>query len=164
GDAVGPRTGGRGVEVGDGGHGEAPPRGRRGTAILADGCAAVPGDTGHKPSPGPVSPPARILPSMECPACRATVPDGARFCSECGHALSVVGDERRVVTVLFADLVGFTTLSETTDPEQVKNLVDRCFQRLVAVIETYGGKVDKIIGDAIHALFRAPLPPGATPE
>ncbi len=94
---------------------------------------------------------------MDCPACRATVPDGARFCPDCGHAIAVVGDERRVVTVLFADLVGFTALSETTDPEQVKNLVDRCFQRLVAVVESYGGKVDKIIGDAIVALFGAPI-------
>lgn len=94
---------------------------------------------------------------MECPACRATVPDGARFCSDCGHAVTVVADERRVVTVLFADLVGFTSLSEGTDPEQVKNLVDRCFQRLVAVVESYGGKVDKIIGDAVVALFGAPV-------
>ena len=94
---------------------------------------------------------------MECPACRATVLDGARFCSTCGHAVTVVADERRVVTVLFADLVGFTTLSESTDPEQVKNVVDRCFQRLAAAIESYGGKVDKIIGDAIVALFGAPV-------
>ncbi len=94
---------------------------------------------------------------MECPACRATVPDGARFCPTCGHAITVVADERRVVTVLFADLVGFTTLSEGSDPEQVKNLVDRCFQRLVAVVESYGGKVDKIIGDAVVALFGAPV-------
>ena len=75
----------------------------------------------------------------------------------CGHALSARADERRVVTVLFADLVGFTTLSETRDPEQVKNLVDRCFERLVADIESYGGRVDKIIGDAIVALFGAPV-------
>jgi class 3 adenylate cyclase/tetratricopeptide (TPR) repeat protein len=94
---------------------------------------------------------------MECPACQAAIRDGARFCSECGHALTMVGDERRVVTVLFADLVGFTSLSEASDPEQVKNLVDRCFQRLVAVIESYGGKVDKIIGDAVVALFGAPI-------
>ncbi|MET0802448.1 MAG: adenylate/guanylate cyclase domain-containing protein, partial [Acidimicrobiales bacterium] len=94
---------------------------------------------------------------MECPACRAAVPDGARFCSHCGHAITLVADERRVVTVLFADLVGFTTLSEGNDPEQVKNVVDRCFQRLVSVVESYGGKVDKIIGDAVVALFGAPV-------
>jgi class 3 adenylate cyclase/tetratricopeptide (TPR) repeat protein len=66
------------------------------------------------------------------------------------------GDERRIVTVLFGDLVGFTTLSESRDPEQVKNLVDTCFQRLVVDIAAFGGQVDKIVGDAILALFGAP--------
>ena len=61
------------------------------------------------------------------------------------------------MTILFADLVGYTTLSETRDPEQVKNLVDRCFQRLAADIVAHGGRVDKIVGDAIMALFGAPL-------
>jgi len=62
-----------------------------------------------------------------------------------------------VATVLFGDLVGFTALSESADPEHIKNLVDRCFERLVAEIETFGGKVDKIVGDAIVALFGAPV-------
>ncbi|HVN52300.1 MAG TPA: adenylate/guanylate cyclase domain-containing protein, partial [Acidimicrobiales bacterium] len=60
-------------------------------------------------------------------------------------------------TVLFADLVGFTTLSETRDPEQVKNLVDSCFQLLARDITSFGGQVDKIVGDAIIALFGAPV-------
>ena len=75
----------------------------------------------------------------------------------CGHQLQVTNDERRIVTVLFADIVGFTTLSETLDPEMVKNLVDRWFQLLVADITEFGGQVDKIIGDAIVALFGAPV-------
>jgi class 3 adenylate cyclase/tetratricopeptide (TPR) repeat protein len=58
--------------------------------------------------------------------------------------------------VLFADLVGFTSLSETRDPEHVKNIVDESFERLVADIAAYGGQVDKIVGDAILALFGAP--------
>ena len=62
-----------------------------------------------------------------------------------------------MVTVLFADVVGFTTLAETRDPEQVKHLVDRCFQWLVADILRFGGRVDKIIGDAVVALFGAPV-------
>jgi class 3 adenylate cyclase/tetratricopeptide (TPR) repeat protein len=69
----------------------------------------------------------------------------------------VRGDERRVATVLFADLVGFTGLSEARDPEQVKNLVDTCFERLVNDIDAFGGRVDKIVGDAIVALFGAPV-------
>ena len=85
------------------------------------------------------------------------MPEGARFCPACGHALSVPSDERRVVTVVFGDLVGFTALSETRDPEQVKNLVDRCFERLAADITSYGGRVDKIVGDAVVALFGAPV-------
>ena len=59
--------------------------------------------------------------------------------------------------MLFADLVGFTALSEDRDPEQVKRLVDRCFERLVVDIEAFGGQVDKIVGDAILALFGAPI-------
>jgi class 3 adenylate cyclase/tetratricopeptide (TPR) repeat protein len=62
-----------------------------------------------------------------------------------------------VVTVLFADLVGFTGLSETADPEQVKNMVDGCFEHLVADIAAHGGRVDKLLGDAILALFGAPV-------
>ncbi len=62
-----------------------------------------------------------------------------------------------MVTVLFADLVGFTALSEQMDPEQVKRLVDKAFERLVRDVTAFGGKVDKIIGDAIVALFGAPV-------
>ena len=82
---------------------------------------------------------------------------GARFCSACGHSLQTHSDERRVVTVVFADLVGFTSLAEGRDPEQVKNLVDDCMERLAADIVSFGGQVDKVIGDAIVALFGAPV-------
>jgi class 3 adenylate cyclase len=94
---------------------------------------------------------------MNCSSCAATVPEGARFCPSCGSPLETRNDERRIVTVLFADLVGFTTLSEARDPEQVKNLVDTCFSRLVADVLAFGGRVDKIVGDAIVALFGAPV-------
>ena len=59
--------------------------------------------------------------------------------------------------MLFADLVGFTTLSESADPEHIKNLVDRCFERLAVEVTTFGGQVDKVIGDALVALFGAPV-------
>jgi class 3 adenylate cyclase/tetratricopeptide (TPR) repeat protein len=94
---------------------------------------------------------------MLCPVCASAVPEGARFCPSCGHRLDVRGDERRVVTVLFADLVGFTGYSEGRDPEAVKNLVDNCFQRLARDIDAYGGQVDKVMGDAVIALFGAPV-------
>jgi class 3 adenylate cyclase/tetratricopeptide (TPR) repeat protein len=83
--------------------------------------------------------------------------DGARFCASCGQPLQRRSDERRVVTILFADLVGFTSMAEARDPEHVKNLVDRCFEWLVLDIAAYGGRVDKIVGDAILALFGAPV-------
>jgi class 3 adenylate cyclase len=66
-------------------------------------------------------------------------------------------DERRIVTVVFADLVGFTSMSENLDPERVKQLVDDAFERLVHDVRTFGGRVDKIIGDAVVALFGAPV-------
>jgi class 3 adenylate cyclase/tetratricopeptide (TPR) repeat protein len=94
---------------------------------------------------------------MTCGSCGANAPDEARFCPSCGHTLITRPDERRIATVLFADLVGFTTFSESADPEHVKNLVDRCFERLVADVTAFGGQVDKIVGDAIVALFGAPL-------
>ena len=94
---------------------------------------------------------------MDCPSCGAECTAGARFCWSCGQPLRVLTEERRVVTVLFADLVGFTALSEQLDPEQVKRLVDHAFERLVRDVTAFGGRVDKIIGDAIVALFGAPV-------
>jgi len=95
---------------------------------------------------------------MACPSCHLPVPDGASFCPACGHALGSAGsEERRVVTVVFADLVGYTSLVEEMDPEQVKRMVDQCFARLVADVEVFGGRVDKLLGDAVVALFGAPV-------
>ena len=95
--------------------------------------------------------------AMTCPSCGEPASTGARFCAECGFSLVQRPDERRLVTVLMADIVGFTALSETADPETVKNLVDRCFQSLVADITTFGGHLDKIVGDQIVAQFGAPV-------
>src|SRR3972149_6725493 len=72
--------------------------------------------------------------------------------------------ERKVVTVLFADISGFTALSETLDPELVTEIVNTCFQALTDAIVKYGGVVDKYIGDAIMALFGAPEGPEDDPE
>ena len=66
-------------------------------------------------------------------------------------------EERRQVTVLFADLSGYTAVAERMDPEAVKSLVDRALMRLGAEVERYGGTVDKYIGDNVMAIFGAPL-------
>jgi class 3 adenylate cyclase/tetratricopeptide (TPR) repeat protein len=95
---------------------------------------------------------------MLCPSCASPLVDGARFCSSCGHAVaSVQSEERRIVTVLFADVVGFTALAEHLDPEQVKRLIDGAFERLVDDVTSFGGRVDKLLGDGILALFGAPV-------
>src|SRR5215204_6721770 len=95
-----------------------------------------------------------------CASCGYDMPQGARFCPSCGAAADAgraAPEERRVVTILFADLVGYTSLAEHLDPENVKLLIDSCFRRLVYDIEDFGGRVDKLLGDAIVALFGAPV-------
>ena len=97
---------------------------------------------------------------------RSTNPDD-RFCGECGAALDPVArsslprpapvSERKLVSVLFADLVGFTTLSESRDPEEVRELLTRYFEIARTVIERYGGTVEKFIGDAVMAVWGAPV-------
>jgi class 3 adenylate cyclase len=95
---------------------------------------------------------------MLCPSCASPIAEGARFCSSCGHAVAAVqSEERRIVTVLFADVVGFTSLAEHRDPETVKRLIDRIFARLAEVITGFGGRVDKLLGDGVLALFGAPV-------
>ncbi len=102
---------------------------------------------------------------IPCTACGSPIPVGARFCPSCGHSVAFAQpEERRIVTVLFADLVGFTTLAERLDPEQVKRLVDACFERLVDVVVEFGGKVDKILGDGMLVLFGAPVAHEDDPE
>ncbi|HLK73937.1 MAG TPA: AAA family ATPase, partial [Streptosporangiaceae bacterium] len=95
-----------------------------------------------------------------CPSCGHRNQPGAKFCSECGVVLA--GDrepsyeERKVVTVLFADLVGFTSQAEQMDPEDVRALLSPFHARLRAELERFGGTVEKFIGDAVMALFGAP--------
>ncbi|MBC8248616.1 MAG: adenylate/guanylate cyclase domain-containing protein, partial [Anaerolineales bacterium] len=72
--------------------------------------------------------------------------------------------ERKLVTVMFADISGFTALAETMDPEAVRDLINACFDHLVPAIEKYEGTVDKFVGDAIVALFGAPVAHENDPE
>lgn len=95
---------------------------------------------------------------MSCASCSQPLPEGARFCSFCGHEVRLNAvEERRVVSVVFADIVGYTALSEHLDPERVKRLIDGAFQLLIVEIERFGGRVDKVLGDGILALFGAPV-------
>jgi class 3 adenylate cyclase/tetratricopeptide (TPR) repeat protein len=97
---------------------------------------------------------------MECPACRQVNPESARFCVNCGAALEAARPpegERKVVTVLFADVVGSTAMGERLDPEQVLEVMDGAFARFNAAVTEYGGTVARLMGDAILALFGAPV-------
>ena len=96
-----------------------------------------------------------------CPRCGQENPAGARFCNACAAPLAVDDgtrlEERKVVTVLFADLVGFTTRAERMDPEEVRSLLRPYHARLRDELERFGGTVEKFIGDAVMAVFGAPV-------
>jgi len=68
-----------------------------------------------------------------------------------------IADERKLVTIIFTDVSGFTALSEKLDPEKVRELINACFDWLAPVVQKYGGTIDKFIGDEIMALFGAPI-------
>src|SRR5213592_3679643 len=101
-----------------------------------------------------------------CPQCGREAPPDARFCASCGAALGAepAREERKVVTVLFADLVGFTGRAEQLDPEDVRALLSPYYAQLRAELERYGGTVEKFIGDAVMALFGAPVSHEDDPE
>jgi class 3 adenylate cyclase/tetratricopeptide (TPR) repeat protein len=107
--------------------------------------------------------------AQTCGSCGTANPPGQRFCGTCGTALGattpaatgrpavIPAAERRLVSVLFADLVGFTTLSESRDAEDVRELLSRYFDRCRRLIELYGGTVEKFIGDAVMAVWGTPI-------
>jgi class 3 adenylate cyclase/tetratricopeptide (TPR) repeat protein len=112
-----------------------------------------------------------------CPACGAVNLPGAKFCSECGTQVTIAPSgpqpqrtaplasepagsgltERRLVSILFADLVGFTARSDGEDPEQVREFLDGYFRLAREIVERYGGTVEKFIGDAVMAVWGAPV-------
>jgi class 3 adenylate cyclase/tetratricopeptide (TPR) repeat protein len=102
-----------------------------------------------------------------CASCGQENPDGFKFCGSCGASLdraAAVREERKVVTVLFADLVGFTSRAESMDPEDVRALLAPYHARLRQELERFGGTVEKFIGDAVMALFGAPVAHEDDPE
>jgi class 3 adenylate cyclase/tetratricopeptide (TPR) repeat protein len=100
-----------------------------------------------------------------CTTCGAANPPGQKFCGECGTQLdassapaaAAVAVERRLVSVLFADLVGFTPLSEDRDAEEVRDLLSRYFEIAAGIVSRYGGQVEKFIGDAVMAVWGTPV-------
>jgi predicted ATPase/class 3 adenylate cyclase len=103
-----------------------------------------------------------------CPACGTVVPPGLAFCTSCGAALEeeerVAAEERKVVTAVFVDLVGFTGRSERLDPEDVRGFLAPYHARAKAELERFGGTVEKFIGDAVVAVFGAPVAHEDDPE
>src|SRR5688500_15512151 len=114
-----------------------------------------------------------------CAVCGSANLPGAKFCGECGSALvtgspglahartamSLTADaqrapgrlaERKYVSVLFADLVGFTSLSEARDPEEVREFLTRYFETCRSLVSRYGGTIEKFIGDAVMAVWGVP--------
>ena len=122
-----------------------------------------------------------------CPKCKTTIRVRSRFCDACGYDLSKIQDaplidysnpqsytpkfladkifttrssiegERKLVTVLFADVTNFTSITEKLDPEEVHQIMDSCFKILMDEIHRYEGTINQFTGDGVMALFGAPI-------
>jgi class 3 adenylate cyclase len=102
-----------------------------------------------------------------CLACGQDNPEVARFCLACGAALAAESpprEERRIVSVVFVDLVGFTSRSEQLDPEDVRAILSPYHGTVRDELESFGGVVEKFVGDAVMAVFGAPTSHGDDPE
>jgi hypothetical protein len=124
---------------------------------------------------------------IECPQCGKTFPLLTKFCNQCGHDLrefqevppidfdqpqsytpkfladkilttrSSVEGERKLVTVLFADVANYTSIAENLDPEEVHQIMDECFKLLMDEIHRYEGTINQFTGDGVMSLFGAPV-------
>jgi class 3 adenylate cyclase len=124
---------------------------------------------------------------LRCPNCDADIPLGRKFCGECGLQLTVPSEipsvdysepqsytprfladkiltsrsaiegERKLVTVLFADVANYTSMAEKLDPEEVHQIMDGCFKILMDVIHKYEGTINQFTGDGVMAIFGAPV-------
>jgi class 3 adenylate cyclase/tetratricopeptide (TPR) repeat protein len=121
---------------------------------------------------------------LSCANCGSPLKDGARFCGECGTPLAAAEGhparpaattaqpalvsepvaERKLVTVLFADLVGFTPFAEERDAEEVRETLSRYFELARDIVGRYGGTIEKFIGDAVMAVWGAPTVREGDPE
>ena len=105
---------------------------------------------------------------LTCPSCGGQNPEGALFCNACGSPLRAderpLGEERKTVTVVFVDLVGFTAQAEQLDPEDVRGMLSPYHAHVREELERRGGTVEKFIGDAVMAVFGAPAAHEDDPE
>jgi class 3 adenylate cyclase/tetratricopeptide (TPR) repeat protein len=121
-----------------------------------------------------------------CPACGSATPPGRKFCGNCGQALTAaappapkfatpqaytpkhlaekiltsknsIEGERKNVTVMFADVCGFTVMSERLDPEEIHAIMDRAFEVILEAVHRYEGTINQFLGDGVMALFGAPI-------
>ena len=96
---------------------------------------------------------------LTCGSCGEENPDRAKFCLNCGAPLAETGparEVRKIVTVVFSDVTGSTAMGESLDPESLRSVMTRYFDRMRAVLERHGGTVEKFIGDAVMAVFGIP--------
>src|SRR5512146_2811058 len=114
---------------------------------------------------------------VKCPHCGTELPAAAKFCIECGRPVTTANTawgrapvrqreaaataepqgERKLITVLFADLKGSTELIADRDPEEARKLIDPVIEHMCHAVEQYGGTVSEIMGDGVMALFGAPI-------
>jgi predicted ATPase/class 3 adenylate cyclase len=95
-----------------------------------------------------------------CPQCGRENAEDAKFCNACATPLAATEpsrEQRKVVTVLFCDIVGSTSLGESTDPEALRAMLARYFERMKEIVERHGGTVEKFIGDAVMTVFGVPV-------
>jgi class 3 adenylate cyclase/tetratricopeptide (TPR) repeat protein len=95
-----------------------------------------------------------------CAECGHEIPEGAKFCPECGAPVAPAAaprEQRKTVTILFCDVAGSTELGESTDPEALRALLARYFERMKEIVERHGGSVEKFVGDAVMAVFGVPI-------
>jgi class 3 adenylate cyclase len=95
-----------------------------------------------------------------CASCGQANPEGARFCNACAAPLDaapVEREQRKTVSIVFCDITGSTELGESTDPETLRALLARYFERMRGIVEAHGGSVEKFIGDAVMAVFGVPV-------